>query len=205
MNREFLKGLGLDDAAVDKAMAEHGKALNTVKDKADKVDGLESQITDLQGQIKDRDTQLEGLSDKAKDSEELTAEIERLKGENATATTEMQEKLDKQSFDFSLEKALTNAKVRNPKALKALLDSETLKLDGDTILGLDAQLTAIKETDPYLFEVEEVPPNSPAIVAGGNPKGDVNPFSKDSFSLTEQTRLFREDPARYEQYKAHAK
>lgn len=61
MNREFLKGLGLEDDAIDKVMTEHGKSLNSVKEKADKVDGLESQIEDYKSQISDRDNQLEEL------------------------------------------------------------------------------------------------------------------------------------------------
>lgn len=166
MNREFLKGLGLEDDAIDKVMAEHGKTVNATKQELTNVttdrDGLKEQLTE-------RDTQLEKLS--KVDAKGLQAEIERLKGENAT-----------QAFDFSLEKALTGAKVRNPKALKALLDSDVLKLDGDKILGLDGQLEAIKESDPYLFESEEAPtppPNTPNIVAGGNPKGGSASLTKE--------------------------
>jgi len=46
MTREELKALGLTDEQIDKIMASHGKALNEVKEKADRVDGLESQIED---------------------------------------------------------------------------------------------------------------------------------------------------------------
>lgn len=169
MNREFLKGLGLDDAAVDKAMAEHGKVVNTTKG------DLEAMTTDRDGlkeQLTERDEQLETLS--KVDAEGLQAEIDRLKGENETTATEYQEKLAKQSFNFSLEKALTGAKVRNPKAVKALLDTEKIKLDGEKLLNLDDQLEALKESDAYLFEAEEVPPNSPQIVPPGNPDGGNN-------------------------------
>lgn len=165
MNREELKELGLTDEQINSVMASHGKVVNATKQELDTVttdrDGLKAQLSD-------RDKQLETLS--KVDAKGLQAEIERLKGENAT-----------QAFNFSLEKALTGAKVRNPKALKALLDSETLKLDGDKILGLDGQLEAIKESDPYLFEVEQAapPPNTPNIVAGGNPNGGSMTLTKE--------------------------
>ncbi|GAE32439.1 hypothetical protein [Halalkalibacter hemicellulosilyticus] len=37
MNREELKALGLTDEQIDKVMASHGKTLNDVKAKADKL------------------------------------------------------------------------------------------------------------------------------------------------------------------------
>ncbi|NLY77321.1 MAG: hypothetical protein GX080_04430 [Tissierellia bacterium] len=48
-------------------------------------------------------------------------------------------------FDYALEKALTVAKARNIKAVKALLDLENLKLADDKILGLDEQLKKSKK------------------------------------------------------------
>ena len=196
MNREFLKEIGLEDDAIEKIMKEHGKTVNDIKGKADKVDGLESQINDYKQQIKDRDDQLADLGKKVKDNEELTGEIERLKAENKAATEELQEKLEKQAFEFSLEKALNKAGAKNAKAVKALLDIESIKLDGKTLLGLDDQLTALKESDAYLFGEDE-----PAGLKGRKPheggastQGIKNPWSKEHFNLTEQGRLLREDP-----------
>jgi len=206
MNREFLKGLGLEDESIDKVMAEYGKSVNSIKEKADSVEGLESQINDYKEQIAERDNQLNDLSEQVKDNKELTAEIDHLKGENQTATEELQTKLDQQAFDFSLERALTGAKVRNPKAVKALLDTESIKLDGEMLLGLDDQLAALKESDEYLFETQETPDPTPQIVAGGNPNGGAgitnNPFSKEHWNLTEQGKLYKEDPDLYNNLKA---
>ncbi|KAA0941613.1 hypothetical protein FQ087_20875 [Sporosarcina sp. ANT_H38] len=179
MNREALKALGLTDEQVDSVMASHGSVVNATKGE---LTAMTTERDDLKGQLTDRDTQLNDLSGKAKDNEELSAEIDRLKGENATATTELQEKLDKQAFDFTLEKALTGAKVRNPKAVKALLDTDSIKLDGDKLLNLDSQLDTLKASDAYLFEVEEVPPNSPAIVTPGNPNGGQGTAETDPFA-----------------------
>ena len=181
MNREFLEGLGLEKEAIDKVMAEYGKSINSIKEKADKVEGLEGQIADYKQQIKDRDKQLEDLSKKVKDNEELTAEIERLKEENKKATNELQEKLDKQAFDFALEKSLTKAGAKNPKAVKALLNTENIKLDGETLLGLDDQLKQLKESDAYLFGEDEpagLKGRKPRDGAGGADPGIKNPFSK---------------------------
>jgi len=173
MNREFLKGLGLEDEAIDKIMAEHGKSLNSVKEKAEKADTLESQIEDYKTQLADRDQQLNDLSEKAKGNEELTAQIEELKQQNETTKTDYEEKLQQQAFEHKLESTLTGAKVKNVKAVKALLDLESIKLDGDKLLGLDDQLNGLKESESYLFDSEEKP-NSPTIVTPGNPNGGTN-------------------------------
>lgn len=152
MNREELKALGLTDEQIDKVMAAHGKVVNSTKEQ---LDSVTTERDDLKTQLTERDTQLEDLGKKVKDNEELTAEINRLKDENKTATSELQEKLEKQAFEFSLDKALTAAKVRNPKAVKALLDTEKIKMDGEKLLNLDDQLAALKESDAYLFDAEK--------------------------------------------------
>ena len=174
MSREELKELGLTDEQIDKVMASYGKSVKEIKEKADKAESAEAQIEDYKQQIKDRDKQLTDLEGKAKGNEDLEAEIKRLKDDNETATTELQAKLDKQIYDFALEKALTKANVRNPKAIKALLNTETIKLDGETLLGLDDQLKAVKESDPYLFEEAPKDPDTPKFVVPGNPKGGKN-------------------------------
>lgn len=163
-----------------------------------------NEVKELETQLKDRDTQLEDLGKKAKDSEELTAEINRLKEENATQATEYQKKLSEQTFDTKLNEALREAKVRNPKAVKALLDSEKIKLDGDKLLGLDDQLGALKESDAYLFSVEE----NPGL--GGrtpHPPG-VNPhpgMTKDKFKNLSYKELIDFKQAQPEQYEALSK
>ncbi len=171
MNREFLKGLGLEDDAIDKVMAEHGKTVNSIKDKADSVEGLEAQINDYKSQIADRDTQLEEL--KKVDAEGLQAKIDELQQQNDTTKSEYEDKLQQQAFDHKLESTLSGAKVKNIKAVKALLDIDSIKLDGDKLLGLDDQLNGLKENESYLFEQEEKP-NSPTIVIPGNPNGGSN-------------------------------
>lgn len=182
MNREELKALGLSDEQVESVMRSHGKSINDLKEKADKVDGLESQIDDYKQQIEERDEQLQELGEKAKGNEELTEQINKLKEQNETTKNEYEEKLQSQTFDFTLDKALTNAGVRNSKAVKALLDTESIKLDGEKLLGLDDQLEALKESEEYLFKTEEPPANDPQIVRPGNPNGGGSNQEQDPFA-----------------------
>lgn len=206
MNREFLKGLGLEDEAIDKIMKEHGQTVNGLKEKANKTETLEGQIEDYKQQLVDRDKQLDELSKKAKGNEELTAQIDELKQQNKATKNEYEQKLQEQAFEHKLESTLSSAKVKNVKAVKALLDLDSVKLDGDKLLGLDDQLESLKEKESYLFE-PETKPGFPRMVAGGNPDGGgdtKNPFSKEHWNLTEQGKLYKENPELYKHLKAQA-
>ena len=60
-----------------------------------------------------------------------------------------------------------SAKVKNIKAVKALLDIDALKYNeaDNSVIGLNEQLDKIKSSDAYLFPDYQEPPR---IVAGGN-------------------------------------
>ena len=53
--------------------------------------------------------------------------------------------------DSKIEIALINAGARNIKSVKANLDLDKVKLDGDKLLGFDEQLEELKKSDAYLF------------------------------------------------------
>jgi len=171
MNRKFLEDLGLEKEAIDKIMAEHGKTVNATKEKADKAEALQSQIDDYKQQIKDRDNQLEEL--KKVDAGALEKTISELQEANKTQKSEHEEKIAKQQKEFAIELALRDAGALNSKAVKALLDTESIKLDGETLLGLDDQVKALQESDAYLFKQQQNP-NSPQIFVPGNPNGGGN-------------------------------
>lgn len=172
----------------------------------EKFNDKNDEVKDLKQQLKDRDTQLEDLSKKAKGHEDLEKQIESLQEQNKQTAKDYQAKLDKQAFDFSLEKALADAKAKNPKAVKALLNTEAIKLDGDKLLGLEEQLKALQESDSYLFGGEEQPslkgrkPNDDPTP----PAGVKNPWSKEHFNLTQQAKYLKEDPELAKQLKAQA-
>lgn len=178
MNREFLKGLGLEDEAIDKIMAEHGKTVNTTKEEL-KTAQTESQS--LKDQLKERDTQLEELSAQSGNNEALKQQLEALKEANKQKAAEYEQKLHKQTYDYTLDRALMSAKARNPLAVKALLDTEAIKLDGDKLLGLDDQLNKLRESDGYLFEGDAEPPKPNGYQPGSGQRGN-NPKPKDAYS-----------------------
>lgn len=197
MTREELKAMGLSDEQVDSVMAAHGKSTNALKEKADSVEGLESQITDYKSQIAERDTQLDEL--KKVDADGLKAKIDELKTANETAATEYQEQLDKQAKDFALDKALTGAKSKNNKAVIANLDLDTIKFKDGEITGLKEQLETLQESDAYLFEQEQTNDTKPNFTTGNHTKGSGK-LTQDDFNklgYKERLKLKQDSPEEY--------
>ena len=157
----------------------------------EKFNEKNTELKELKNQLKERDEQLEELSGKAKGNEELTNQIESLKEENKKKTEELQNKLDQTTFDFLLEKDLMSAKAINPKAVKALLDLETIKRDGEKLIGLEEQRAKHKESDANQFnnETEPEPPKPNRFTPGPTQKNNRN--AKDGDLYAEAQELFK--------------
>lgn len=127
--------------------------------------------------IEKRDKDLKDLGTKAKDNEELNNEILRLQGENKKAADDHEAEIKQMKFDASLEKKLGSYKPKNLNLLKKALEVEKISLDGENFIGLDEQITKLKESDGYLFEEE--PKGGTGTLGGGSSlkdddKGDLS-------------------------------
>lgn len=105
----------------------------------------------LETQIADRDKQLEEL--KKLDAPSLQAKITQLQDENAKQKSDYEQKIADMAFSSALDNALSAAGAKNVKAVKALLDTNTLIFKDGKIVGLDDQLTQLKKTDGYLLMI----------------------------------------------------
>ncbi len=200
--KELLKKAGIPEDKLDSVIAEVNKTLPLYFVPKDKYNEVAEAKKKLEADIAERDNQLEQLKAAAGASEELKKQIETLQAENKKASEEWQAKMAQMQLDFAIEKALAAAKAKNPKAVKALLDLEKVKLDGDKLLGLDDQLKELQKSDAYLFG------ESGKVGSGTNPPGadnaEVNPWKKDSWNLTQQGKILLEDPAKATRMKAEA-
>lgn len=146
MERKYLESLGVEKEAIDKIMAENGKDIEAQKAltaaEAQKVTAANDTIKQLQETVKKFD---------GKDPEKLSADLAALQKKYDADTAQM--KLDK-----ALEVALLSSKARDVKAVRALLDHEKIKLDGDKLNGLDDQLESLKKTHDYMFAADDKKP-----------------------------------------------
>ena len=163
----------------------------------------------LQGQVKVHEDKAKELSKTVKElqkdvdaSEALKLKLDDLEGKLGAKDKE----IEKVKFDFKLEAKMKEVGAKNIKAIKALIDMEQVKLEDGELVGFDTQIEALKESDSYLFE--EV--GKGTLGSAGNHKRDngantKNPFSKEHFNLTEQSKLFIENPTLAKQLQELAK
>lgn len=181
MQREYLKGLGLEDEVINKVMAENGKDVTAAKQQLSEVeaerDGLKSQLTQ-------RDKDIDDLKKDSGTSEELKQQITDLQQKNKDLESNYQSKIAETKKNSAIDLALASAKARNPKAVKALLDRDKLELTEEGLKGLDEQLEVLQESDAYLFGEENNQTAAPKWGLDGNQTGGKG--EKDTLVLPNQ-------------------
>ena len=195
MNRDTLRDMGLDDSHVDTIMAEFGK-LNT---KAAKVDELQTEISSLNGQVAERDKQFKDLEKAAGDNKELTAQLDALKATNKEQAEQHKADMLQLRKDSAISQALTESGALNAKAVRALLDGDTIKVQDDgTVSGLKEQLDGLRESDGYMFKQTEQD-NKPSvrINAGGNPSSGNDVPTLKNLDFAQRVELKQSDPDKY--------
>lgn len=159
MTRKQLEDLGLTKEQADSVMKINGDDIENAKGTAStEIKNLQTEVEGLKTQVGDRDKQLETLKASAGDNADLKKQIEDLQTENATAKAAHESELNQLKIDFAVEKALTGAKAKNIKAVKALLELGEAKLDKDgNVKGLDEQIEKLRSGDDtkFLFEAQK--------------------------------------------------
>lgn len=159
MTRKQLEDLGLTKEQADSIMKINGDDIENAKGTAaTEIKNLQTEVEGLKTQVGDRDKQLETLKASAGDNADLKKQIEDLQTENATAKANHESELNQLKIDFAVEKALTGAKAKNIKAVKALLELNDAKLDKDgNVKGLAEQIEKLTSGDDtkFLFEAQK--------------------------------------------------
>ena len=159
MTRKQLEDLGLTKEQADSVMKINGDDIENAKGTAStEIKNLQTEVEGLKTQVGDRDKQLETLKASAGDNADLKKQIEDLQTENATAKANHESELNQLKIDFAVEKALTGAKAKNIRAVKALLELGEAKLDKDgNVKGLDEQIEKLRSGDDtkFLFEAQK--------------------------------------------------
>lgn len=153
---------------------------------------------DLLKQLKEKDEQFNEIFKKHSENKDLANEVETLKSDKARLIEEYENKIKTNEFNYALDSALTSAKCKNAKALKALLDMDSIKYQDGKLEGLESQLKALRESDSYLFE-GTVPANTGGIGNFGRGKAQV--ITKEQFnnmSYTEKVNLFNNNKELYD-------
>ena len=196
MKTEFLKSLNLSQEVIDKIMAENGKDIAVEQKKAEKViqerDSYKLKAESLETQVNDANTEIQKFKDRDIDGIKKAADDWKETAEKAKADADKQ--ISQMKFDYALSAALTGAKAKNTKAVKALLDMDGLKFNDNDgkIVGLDEQLAQIKTDNDYLFESDEPAPEFVKGTNGGS--GNVGGKKPSEMTYTELCDYMAQNP-----------
>lgn len=155
------------------------------KDKFDaKVNGLSQQVSDLQGQISQRDTDIANLqtqlSSNADAAGQLTSAQEALTNLQTKYNDEKvlwEQKNAQQAYDFAIRERANALKFSSNAAKKEFIReaiAAKFTQDGETLVGYNDFVESYKKNDPTAFAAEE----SPKEPQGGEPPVIVLPAGK---------------------------
>lgn len=151
MKKDELVKLGLTEelaAKVESASAEELKGF-IPKSRFDEVN---TDLKTAKETITERDKQIEGLKKSSGDSEALKKQIEQIQSDNKKKDEEHAAEIKRLKIDAAIDTALTEAKAKNLKAAKALLDMEKITLnDKGEITGLSEQIKSLSGSKDTSF------------------------------------------------------
>lgn len=192
---EYIASLNLDGEAKKKATEGLKNFLKDNYVEKAKFDEAATAKSNLETQIKERDKQLETLKKTAGDKEKLEATIKQLQEDNKSAKTKYETDLKNLRIDSAVKLKLSGT-AQDVDIVASLIDKTKLIVSDDgTVTGLDEQINPLKTSKPFLFKDVKLQKNKNYEPAGGNGGNTVNPFKKETFNLTEQGKLFKENPA----------
>ena len=182
MKKEELGAKGLSE--------EQAQAVMDIWNEAIKGFVPKERFDEVNGKLKEANTTIDTLKKSNADNEELQKQVKEYKEKvtilEATAANTRKE--------YALKDKLKEAGVVDADYIiykQGGIDKFTFDKEGNPV-GIDDVVKPLKESSPHLFKTE---PGADYKPAGGGTPPSKNPFAKDSFNLTEQGKLLRENPA----------
>lgn len=197
MTKEELKTLGLNDEQIEKVVEDYGKNYvpkSQFNQKNEELKQAKESLTTMQSDI-------EALKKDNADNAELSKQIDELNAAQLKREAEYTAQIQKMELDGIVERTLLSSKVKNAKAVRALLDLEDAKVKDGTIKGLDDQLTKLKESDPYLFESDSKPTGvTPGEPHGGQGSTGITQEQFNKMGYLQRAKLKEDDPNAYSEF-----
>lgn len=190
MNLDFLKGV-FDGQAL--TFEDFKNAVN--KDESIKIANLadggyvsKDKYSNLENNVSEYQKKIESLQNSVED-------IKTLKEKISTLSTEYEDKIKDMQMDTALKMAVNN-EAYDTDIVLSLVDKSILKVQNDgSVIGLDEQINTLKKDKPFLFKSSTEKKTGYQPTNGDKPE-TKNPWKKETFNLTEQGKILKEDPVR---------
>ena len=168
MTKKDFTDLGISEELATKAAEASKKELESYVQKS-KYDLVVTEKETLEIQIKEHGKQLEELKKAAKGSEELEKKVKELQDNAAASKAKYEKQINDIQLNHAIDTALKEAKAKNAKAVRSLLDMKDIVLDDGKVKGLDKQIKKLQEAEDSKFLFESVAdPKDGKPKIGGN-------------------------------------
>lgn len=210
MKRSFLTGLGITDSDTIKQIIDFHQSV--VQDLKDDLTAVRTDLKTAQTDLKTANKTIEDLKNQEPDTDDVEAykqKLEDLQSKYDTDIAAKQKEYDDFKASTESEKILSKKReaARNhliKKGFKAdvvddfmldKIDYDAMKIDGDEVKDKDNYFKPYEEKYAKYLGTTETR-GAGVATPPANTGGEKNPWKKESRNLAEQTRIYKEDPAK---------
>ena len=165
MTHEFLKNLGLEDAAIDNILNENMADIG--KEKA-RTTAAKADLADAQGKLSAAVSELETLKKSSGDAAAIQQQLTELQAKYDQDTEALRTQLADRDYADAIGRAITGKGLKfssksAERAFTAALKEQKLELKDGELTGLDDFIKAQREADPAAFASDRP---APRIITG---------------------------------------
>lgn len=177
MTKEQLQALNLTEEQINAIIEDYGKNYVSKTQFNEKNDAYKQAKQEIENLTNDIST----LSEANKANEALQSQIKELQDAATQREADYNENIKNMKIDTAITKALSKSGAMNETILTGLLDRTKIAIGEDnTITGIQEQITALKESDPYLFKQDSIK---------GVVPGDATPKTHDGITKEQFNKM----------------
>ena len=177
MTKEQLQALNLTEEQINAVIEDYGKNYVSKAQFNEKNDAYKQAKLEIENLTNDIST----LSEANKANEALQSQIKELQDAATQREADYNENIKNMKIDTAITKALSKSGAMNETILTGLLDRTKIAIGEDnTITGIQEQIVALKESDPYLFKQDSIK---------GVVPGDATPKTHDGITKEQFNKM----------------
>ena len=177
MTKEQLQALNLTDEQINAIIEDYGKNYVSKTQFNEKNDAYKQAKQEIENLTAD----INNLSEANKANEALQSQIKELQDAATQREADYKENIKTLKIDTAITKALSKSGAMNETILTGLLDRTKIAIGEDnTITGIQEQINALKESDPYLFKQDSIK---------GVVPGDATPKTNDGITKEQFNKM----------------
>ena len=177
MTKEQLQALNLTDEQINAIIEDYGKNYVSKTQFNEKNDAYKQAKQEIENLTAD----INNLSEANKANEALQSQIKELQDAATQREADYKESIKTLKIDTAITKALSKSGAMNETILTGLLDRTKIAIGEDnTITGIQEQINALKESDPYLFKQDSIK---------GVVPGDATPKTNDGITKEQFNKM----------------